>query len=243
MGSAVGKLAGPLLVLVAQHRARQLGCVSCATPGGLLGTWAGSSQSGICVGLAARALPPWEEVARAFVPGSGQCLGQRLLARRVPAGEGADNDVWAPSLRGSDLLRPSRKSLGKIAPNSTPSSPHLAAPQLPGVHSPSPRSHRWLSPGVLVGTTGAHHDCDGAGPAWGGTKLKTCRDRRTLLLPRSALAMAAQSGPRPGRHWPGAAGSWSQFMLLGQQPKSLSRNVLGGLLLEKGVCLFFNDCG
>lgn len=218
-------------------------CVPRHPWGGLLATRAGLSQPGICLGLAALALPPWDEVAGAFVSGSGQCLGQHLLARRVPTREGGDSDVCAPSLLGSDLLGLSGKSLGKIAPNAPPSIPHLAAPQVPGVCSPSPRSYRWLSTGVLVGTTGAYCDGDGARLVWGGTKLKACRGRRTLLHPRSALVMATQSGPRPGQHWPGAAGSWSQFVLLGQQPKSLSRNVLGGVLREKGVWLFFYDCG
>ena len=47
----------------------------------------------------------------------------------------------------------------------------------------------------------------------------------------------------------GLRGAGSQFTLLGQQPKSLGRNVPGGggdgggLLWEKGVWLFFYDCG
>lgn len=54
-------------------------------PGRVVPAWE-KRQS--CLDLAAPALPRWEEVAGAFVPGSSQCLGQHLLTRCAPAGGG-----------------------------------------------------------------------------------------------------------------------------------------------------------
>ena len=198
MGSAVGKPAGLLLALGVPRSALcragglrapfQPPGASPGRAGRVIPAW-GKRQ--ICLDPAAPALPCWEEVARAFVPGSSQRLGQHLLTRCAPGGgKGGDSGAWAPSLPDSDLPGWSRKRSedpwGKMPRTPSPAAFHLATPAAPGGFGTrpwAPRSHWRLSLGVPAGTTGAHGDGNGAGPAGRGTKLKACRDRRSLVVP------------------------------------------------------------
>lgn len=73
---------------------------------------------------------------------------------------------------------------GKLSQMPSPAVFHPAAPAAPrgfGARPRAPRSRWRPSTGLPAGTTGAHDDGDGAGPAWRGTKLKACGDRQTLL--------------------------------------------------------------
>lgn len=155
--------------------------------------------------------------------------------------EGGDGGAWALSLSlpSSDLLGWSRTSLGKAAPSAFSSSFSPGCPCSSGwfgVQAQAPRSHQCLNPGLCVGTTAAHGDGDGAGPAWRGTQLKACRDRQTLVVPQQGSDVwHARLCSDQGGTGKGLLGAGSQSVLLAQ-PKSLSENVVG-VCWEKGAWL------